>query len=57
MSTRKKTNSKRDKIIAEIKKRKPKIIFSAKNLTVTLRSRNQLDRWLDMYPHGQYIIK
>ena len=57
MSTRKKTNSKRDKIIAGIKKRTPKIVFTAKNLIVTLRNRNQLNRWLDMYPDGQYIIK
>ena len=57
MSARKKTTSKRDKMIAEIKRRTPKIIFTAKNLIVTLRNRNQLDRWLEMYPEGQYVIK
>ena len=57
MSARKKTTSKRDKMIAEIKRRTPKIIFTAKNLIVTLRNRNQLDRWLEMYPDGQYVIR
>ena len=57
MSTRKKTASKREKILAEIKKRTPKIVFTAKNLIVTLRNRNQLDRWLAIYPEGKYIIK
>ena len=57
MSTRKKTASKRDKILAEIKKRTPKIVFTAKNLIVTLNNRDQLNRWLEIYPEGKYIIK
>tara|TARA_B110000881_G_scaffold13704_1_gene10226 strand:+ start:357 stop:530 length:174 start_codon:yes stop_codon:yes gene_type:complete len=57
MSTRKKTASKRDKILAEIKKRTPKIVFTAKNLIVTLSNRNQLNRWLEIYPDGKYIVK
>ena len=57
MSTRKKTTSKRDEILAEIKKRTPKIVFTAKNLIVTLRNRSQLDKWLKIYPDGEYIIK
>ena len=57
MSKRKKSISKKEKIIAEIKRRTPKIIFTAKNLIVTLRNRNQLDRWLEMYPDGKYVIK
>ena len=57
MSTRKKTASKRDKILAEIKKRTPKIVFTAKNLIVTLSTRNQLNRWLEIYPDGKYVVK
>ena len=57
MSTRKKTASKRDKILAKIKKRTPKIVFTAKNLIVTLSNRNQLNRWLEIYPDGKYVVK
>ena len=42
MSTRKKTASKRDKILAEIKKRTTKIVFTAKNLIVTLSNKEIL---------------
>jgi len=57
MIKRKKSSSQKEKIIKEIKNRTPKIIFTVKNLIVTLRNRNQLDRWLEMYPEGQYVIK
>jgi len=57
MIKRKKSSSQKEKIIQEIKNRTPKIIFTVKNLIVTLRNRNQLDRWLEMYPDGQYVIK
>jgi len=57
MIKRKKSSSQKEKIIQEIKNRTPKIIFTVKNLIVTLRNRNQLDRWLEMYPEGQYVIK
>ena len=57
MSKWKKSISKKEKIIAEIKRRTPKIIFTAKNLIVTLIIRNQSDRWLEMSPYGQYVIK
>ena len=56
-TTRKKTTRKRDEILAEIKKRTPKIVFTAKNLIVTLRNSNQLDRWLEIYPDGKYVVK
>ena len=43
MSTRKKTTfRKRDEILAEIKKRTPKIVFTAKNLIVTLSNRRSI---------------
>ena len=32
----------------------PKIIFTSKNLTVTLKSKEQLKKWLQMYPEGSY---
>jgi len=57
MIKRKKSSSQKEKIIQEIKNRTPKIVFTVKNLIVTLRNRNQLDRWLEMYPEGQYVIK
>ncbi|MDC3305882.1 hypothetical protein OAV36_03050 [Flavobacteriales bacterium] len=57
MSKRKKSIIKQEKILKEIKSRTPKIVFTVKNLIVTLRNRNQLDRWLEMYPDGQYVIK
>jgi len=57
MSERKKSVTKKDKIINEIKKRTPDIVFTAKNLIVTLRNRNQLDKWLQMYPDGKYVIR
>mgnify|MGYP006238771645 CR=1 FL=1 len=57
MSKWKKSISKKEKIIAEIKRRTPKIIFTAKNLIVTLINRNQLDKWLEMSHDGQYVIK
>ena len=57
MSKRKKSPRKREKILAEIKKRTPNIVFTARNLVVTLRNRNQLNRWLEMYPDGKYVVK
>ena len=57
MSKRRKSLNKTKQILEDIKKRTPKIVFTAKNLIVTLRNRNQLDRWLEMYPDGQYVIK
>ena len=57
MSKRKKSVSKKDKIINKIKGRTPNIIFTARNLIVTLRNRSQLDKWLVMYPNGKYIIR
>ena len=56
-TTRKKTTRKRDEILAEIKKRTPKIVFTTKNLIVTLSNRDQLNRWLEIYPDGKYVVK
>jgi len=56
MIKRKKSSSQKEKIIQEIKNRTPKIVFTAKNLVVTLRSRSQLNKWLEIYPDGKYVI-
>tara|TARA_B110000211_G_scaffold28314_1_gene28673 strand:+ start:2017 stop:2190 length:174 start_codon:yes stop_codon:yes gene_type:complete len=56
MIKRKKSSSQKEKIILEIKNRTPKIVFTAKNLVVTLRSRSQLNKWLEIYPDGKYVI-
>ena len=39
-----------------IKKSVPKIIFRAKNLVVTLKNKEQIKRWLKLYPDGTYQI-
>jgi len=57
MSKRRKSLRQTKQILEGIKKRTPKIVFSAKNLIVTLRNRSQLDKWLEIYPDGKYIIK
>ena len=57
MNKRKKSLNKTKQILQDIKKRTPKIVFTAKNLIVTLRNRSQLDKWLEIYPDGKYIIK
>ncbi|MBT7236904.1 MAG: hypothetical protein HN866_04945 [Gammaproteobacteria bacterium] len=57
MSKRRKSLNKTKQILEDIKKRTPKIVFTAKNLIVTLRNRSQLDKWLKIYPDGEYIIK
>ena len=56
MWNNKKSSSQKEKIIQEIKNRTPKIVFTAKNLVVTLRSRSQLNKWLEIYPDGKYVI-
>ena len=57
MSKRRKSLNKTKQILEDNKKRTPKIVFTAKNLIVTLRNRSQLDIWLKTYPDGEYIIK
>ena len=45
----------RDALI-KIKNSVPKIIFRANNTIVTLRSKSQISRWLEIYPEGKYTI-
>jgi len=42
--------------IEMIKKSVPKIVFTANNLVVTLKNKDQLSRWLEIYPNGKYSI-
>ena len=53
---RKKSLKKTIQEINLIKKRVPKIIFRAKNLVVTLKNKDQIKRWLELYPDGTYQI-
>ena len=53
---RKKCFNKTLKKISQIKSSIPKIVFKANNIIVTLKSKSQLDKWMDIYPHGKYQI-
>ena len=57
MSRRKILSKKKEKIIKEIKDRTPEIVFTARNIIVTLRNKSQLERWLNIYPDGKYVIR
>ena len=45
---------KAEKILDKIKNNTPKIIFKTKTMTVTLKTKEQLKKWLDMYPTADY---
>ena len=47
---------KAEKILDKIKNNSPKIIFKTKTMTVTLKTKVQLKKWLDMYPTGEYQL-
>ena len=47
---------KAEKILDKIKNNTPSIIFKTKSLTVTLKTKEQLKKWLDMYPSGEYTF-
>ena len=51
-----KLSKKTSKILNEIKSKTPNIVFHAKNIMVTLRSKEQLKQWLEKYPSGSYRI-
>ena len=53
---RKKSIQKTMDKIEVIKQSVPKIVFTAKNLVVTLKNKSQLNRWLEIYPEGTYQI-
>lgn len=53
---RKQSIKKTLKEIAIIKNSVPKIVFTARNIVVTLRNKSQLKKWLDIYPDGEYQI-
>ena len=47
---------KAEKILVKIKNNTPSIIFRTKTMTVTLKTKEQLKKWLDMYPTGEYTF-
>ena len=47
---------KAEKILDKIKNNTPSIIFRTKTMTVTLKTKEQLKKWLDMYPTGEYTF-
>ena len=47
---------KAEKILDKIKNNTPKIIFRTKTMTVTLKTKEQLKKWLDMYPTADYTF-
>ena len=53
---RKKSLKKTLDTIIEMKNSAPKIVFRADNIIVTLRNKNQINRWLEIYPEGKYTI-
>ena len=44
------------KILAKIKNNRPNIIFKTKGMTVTLKTKEQLKKLLDMYPKVEYHV-
>ena len=34
----------------------PTFIFKTRTMTVTLKTKDQLKKWLDMYPAGEYTL-
>ena len=47
---------KAERILEKIKNNSPSIIFKTKTMTVTLKTKEQLKKWLDMYPTGEYTF-
>ena len=47
---------KAEKILDKIKNNSPSIIFKTKTMTVTLKTKDQLKKWLDMYPTAEYTL-
>jgi hypothetical protein len=48
--------NKAKKILEKIKNNSPNIIFKTNGMTVTLKTKEQLKKWLDMYPAGEYQL-
>ena len=56
MRKRKKSFKTALKKIKKMRTSVPRIIFKTKNLIVTLKHKRQLDRWIKLYPDGEYVI-
>ena len=54
---RKKSKSKVEKIIQEIKNSTPKFKLKLDNrTTITLKTEEQLEKWMEMYPKAQLVM-
>lgn len=53
---RKKSLKKTYDALKKIKQTVPAIVFKAKNIVVTLRDKNQLKKWIELYPQGTFTI-
>ena len=47
---------KAEKILEKIKNNTPNIIFKTEGMTVTLKTKEQLNRWLEKYPLGKFEL-
>ena len=56
MRKRKKSFKTALKKIKKMRTSVPRIIFKTKNLVVTLKHKNQLNKWIKLYPDGEYVI-
>ena len=56
MRKRRKSFKKALKKIKQMRNSVPRIIFKTKNLIVTLKHKRQLNKWIKLYPDGEYVI-
>ena len=47
---------KAEKILEKIKNNTPSIIFKTDGMTITLKTKEQLTRWLEKYPLGKFEV-
>tara|TARA_B100000795_G_scaffold147931_1_gene110831 strand:+ start:503 stop:682 length:180 start_codon:yes stop_codon:yes gene_type:complete len=47
---------KAEKILEKIKNNTPSIIFKTDGMTITLKTKEQLNRWLEKYPLGKFEL-
>ena len=47
---------KAEKILEKIKNNTPSIIFKTDGMTITLKTQEQLNKWLEKYPLGKFEL-
>ena len=47
---------KAEKILEKIKNNTPSIIFKTDGMTITLKTKEKLNRWLEKYPLGKFEL-